>query len=128
MPGISVAPPASSNSAPSRGRLSPGLATASIRFPWTSTSPGRRSFSVPSKIITFEISVLAIVSSVFQCFSPSIHQPPPFQLREGQLPFRAPVSGHESRKGGNRVMVWTVLGGRRHAAPDQRYPVRHLVA
>src|SRR3954454_11792361 len=63
MPGISVAPPASITSHPSRGRVSPGPATEPMRLPCTRTSPGSRSLPVPSKIIVLVKSILAIVSS-----------------------------------------------------------------
>src|SRR5690606_10144871 len=59
-PGMSVAPPASTTVAPSRGRLSFRRATALIRLPWTRTSPGTSCSLAPSKMLTFVNSVFDI--------------------------------------------------------------------
>src|SRR5438876_5866 len=52
-PGISVAPLPSSTSAPSRGGVPPGRATAAIPLPSPSTSPRNGSPPLPSRTLTF---------------------------------------------------------------------------
>ena len=59
-PGISVPPPPSITSAPSRAMRALPFATLSMRLPWTSTSPANGAEPVPSKILTWVNSVLAI--------------------------------------------------------------------